>query len=323
MSGFSQEMFAVYKRNVVGTYDELILDVLENKCIYNDGIEEARLLKNRSDFAEYEVSEDVFVGFATIALEYMECDFTENDVNLDEADDMDEVDEEYERRMASCPYLPLDLVRRGINGEATPEEMRMLCDQENYRMAVGRYWNLEAVERMLHDLEKDKVSVDYFTDWCILMMRCCSAQAERYKHKRRLIMNSISDHFDGIAFMDPEIPSGEKRRECRSILAEMRYVDHCLRYADHREPPPFTYHEGIYIYVNWCAYGKVGEISRICVADHKRRKVNYFYVYNLDFAEKIAYNLLSDRQYEDLFSRYYEYKVDLTIDESYPFKCGR
>ena len=316
MLEYMEDSFSVYKRNASGTYDELIFDD-ENRCTYNEGVEVGRLFKNRCDVEEYEVDKNAFVAFAALALRHLNCDFRESDIEFYMSDEDVALSDEYDRRMETKPFLPFELIKRGINGEANKQEMKMLCDQENYRIAPARYWKLEPVEKMLDYLAKGKIGVNDFCSWCILMMRCCFAQAEKYKRKKKVILNDIADSFDGIAFMDTTMSPGEIRRECRSILARMRYDDYCFRNADRNELPPFQLTGDLYVYVNWCAYGKVGEINRMCVADHKQQKVNYFYAYNLDYSDKVAYNFLSDRDFNDLFSRYYEFKVDPTLGTDY------
>ncbi|MBQ9369894.1 MAG: hypothetical protein IJU10_02335 [Clostridia bacterium] len=311
-----EDIFSVYRKNALGTYDELFFDD-EDRCTYNEGIEAGRLLKNRSDIDEYEVDDEVFVAFAALALRYMDCDFREEDIDFYRSDEDVWLSEEYDRKMATQSILPLDLIKRGIKGEVSAEEMEMLCDQENYRIVPGRYWKLELVEGMIDKLNKGKINVNDFCSWCILMMRCCFAQAEKYKRKKKVILNGIADSFDCIAFMDPSMSQGEIRRECRSILARMRYDDYCFRYADQHKIPPFNLTGDVYVYVNWCSCGKVGEVYRMCVANHKQRTVNYFYAYNLDYSDNVAYNFLPNREFDDLFGRYYEFKVDPTLGINY------
>ena len=311
------DLFSVYKQNSSGTYDELIIDGIEQKCILNEDIKGTQLLNYRSGVKGYEVTPDIFLCFAGIALNGMDCDFCENDLNCREPENDGEDEDECGRRMTVGTLLPSELIKRGINGEANEQEMQILCDRENYRIEPARYWDLAAVEKMVDKLAKCKINVSSFCNWCVLMMRCCFAQAKNYKHKKKLILYNIGDNFDGIAFMDRTMPKEEIRRECRSILAMMRYDDHCFRYADKNEIPPFSFTEDLYIYVNWCAYGKVGEIRRLCVADHKRKTVNYLYAYNMDFSNEIAYNFLSNNEFDDLFNRYYDFKLDPTLGADY------
>lgn len=307
---------AFYAPNEDGRFEEVILDLFEKRYEHNDNIKERDLWRNNGGKGrEFQAEPDV-LGKLIEAARASSFGGSFWDSNISE-----EEEEAHRRRVQARKrkLVPKEKIRQAIRWECSADELSTLCSYDRSRYEKDNYYDFELIIDKIHAFMAGEQSVNYFTSWLILLMRCFEESQLCGSHRQKEIYSSIADWLDSAAFMPFKISEEERRKNCLELIAVLKDLDHQLKNIEAKKDTPFT-KNGVATYVAFDAYicGDEGvELSKVCVADEDNETVNYLFVPNLVYKEEINYTFLTKAEFGRLMSRYYEYTFDGTMKEDY------
>jgi len=199
-----------------------------------------------------------------------------------------------------------DKIWQGINGELDEEELESITRHNHQR---DDYFNLDICKNMIYKYLNNTITPEYFTTWCAFMANLHLAP-NNANSKTLDIIESISELFDSSAFWEYDIDSDEKIRNCKELIAELKWKNHCLINAKTDSNKLFD-NKGFLVYVSFDHFNEItGPVHRMCIVDIRRKKFNLLYVDNLEFDENINYIFCNSEDFDNLSSIYYSYKED-------------
>ena len=301
-----------------GTMDELILDFFEKNYEFNANIDRRDLWERHGgkgreiqiEFAElkklFSVVEDTFhQGEFYFEDKYYEARQEEN--------------RQWKMRQKRRELVSKERLWQAIKWECEEDELRDLCSYDRYRYDKDNYYDFALILDKIHAFMAGERSVEYFTSWLVLMMRCLLEGMICNDSRKKEIYDKIADLFDGAAFMPRDISEEEKRVDCLETIAFLKDLDFQLKNIGAKKNTPFT-KNGVATYVSFNAFvagGEGNELYKVCVADEDRETVNYLFVSDLVCNEEINYTFLTEAEFVCLTSTYYEYSLDRAMKEDY------
>ena len=203
------------------------------------------------------------------------------------------------------------------------------------------YFDLPAMLSAVEDFLEGKMSASAFADWCLLMMRCFQGGGS-FRGVPGLweLYDELADSFDGMAFTSEDCTDEETRlcvldsfdgmaftsEDCTDeetrlcvleFYAELKYAAHRRRCLLRKKEKPFQ-KNGIVVYAAFAfTAGAAGEdeccVYFFCVADHRHERVNYYQADDPEFDRELCYTMISSEEFEDLPSRYVDFRLDRTL----------
>lgn len=215
--------------------------------------------------------------------------------------------------------IPACLVKKGINGELSYEELDKIVSVD---LEEDDYYNYNAFMEGISRFLRGEVSRDYYVSWLILVSWALSANKLKPYSKRWKIYDKLAWDFDGHSFSDLE---EEKESECNNMIATLKYQNHLLQNANKAEAPPFYNKNKTIVYVNFAFCNQSNYFYRFCIANEKEKVFKISIVANCVFLPNVNYTFINEDEMLDLTNKYYEYNFVPTINEydyitSLPFK---
>lgn len=310
---------AVYSKNEEGTCDELVVDLYNRRFEYTGNLEEQELSgKMVGGIKILEVPQEFFRQLFDVAgTQFAGSYYTE--------------EKTYSQRLAENrrwaaenkkkPVVGQETIKKAIRCALSQQELDDILSYD-YRYEKGDYGDFTIIYEKIHAAMAGALSVDYFTSWCVLLMRCFFDAMDTRSRKLQDVYNEIGDYFDGVAFMASDISEQEKCRELRELIAFLKYHEHLAEDIRSKSAEKFQT-AGVVTYVSFAFSAQDGERSlyRVCVADEIEKKVNYMFAADLDFDERIHYTLLSEADFEGLPSLMFGgYSLDTSLGIDYALK---
>ena len=310
---------AVYSKNEEGTCDELVVDLYNLRFEYTGNLEEQELRgKTVGGIKIFEVPMEFFRQF---------CDVV--DAQFDGSYYTEE--KTYPQRLAKSrrraaedkkkPVVGHETIKKAIRCELSQQELDDILSYD-YRYEKGDYGDFPVLYEKIHAVMEGTLGVNYFTSWCVLLMRCFFDAMDTRSRRLQDVYNEIGDCFDGVAFMASDISEQEKCRELRELIAFLKYHEYLVANIRSKSAEKFQT-AGVVTYVSFAFSVQDGERSlyRVCVADEIEKKVNYMFAADLDFDERINYTLLSEADFEGLPSLMFcDYSLDASLGIDYALK---
>lgn len=307
---------AVYSKNEEGTCDELVVDLYNLRFEYTGNLEEQELRgKTVGGIKIFEVPMEFFRQF---------CDVV--DAQFDGSYYTEE--KTYPQRLAESrrraaedkkkPVVGHETIKKAIRCELSQQELDDILSYD-YRYEKDDYGDFPVLYEKIHAVMEGTLGVNYFTSWCVLLMRCFFDAMDTRSRRLQDVYNEIGDYFDGVAFMASDISEQEKCRELRELIAFLKYHEYLVANIRSKSAEKFQT-AGVVTYVSFAFSVQDGERSlyRVCVADEIEKKVNYMFAADFDFDERINYTLLSEAEFRELPSLTIDdYALDISLGIDY------
>lgn len=315
MRNKKDEKIAIYTDKGDGLFEELTIDIYNRDYEYVHNCKKQDLGKiYDKKVKEFCVDKDFF---------YTLFDILERNYSGTDTDAHDYIDEkQYEIEESKKPVISKEKIWQAIRWEMKETEIDRIISYD-YRYEKDYYYDFDLIIEKIHTFMKGAKTVHYFTSWCILLMRCFMDNMKRARKELSEIFYDLGDFFDGRAFMDSSLRGEEKLKECREIIAWIKYYNHRICDIQNKEETDFTTNKVItYVSFGFCL-GSGDTMYRLCIVDKKKKTVNYLYVHDIDYSEEINYTFLSQAEFEDLTHIYYEdYALDTSIGADYAIVRG-
>ena len=297
-------VFCIYTENDEGTLDELVADTLNREYEYTGNVDERELSFRRdSRIRGFKVEREFFRYFFSL-LERTYCG--SNYVNEGDYAARKKAAESEAREERKRPLLDREMVWKALRLELPEQELNKVCSFE-YRLPKDEYYDLGLIIETIHRLMEGRLEVRTFTSWCVVVMRCLEDCMPAKSARLKELYYDIGDYFDGLAFMDEGISEADKRRECLEAIARLKYYDHLISDAKLRRKTPFET-DGVITCVAPAFFLNDGKESlvKVCVVDLGRKKINYQFVPECEYDERINFTFLADSEFEALSSEYHK-----------------
>lgn len=318
MSNFKNKI-AFYCKNKDGTVNELILNLFEKDYEYVENIDERELwVKGNSTRLEIQLEpseleklfstiDHVFVSGTT----YIETESYEIRQEIEKQEQI----KESKRTLVSKERL-----WQAIKWECDQKELDELFNYDKYRYEEDYYFDLKLIIDKIYAYLAQEKSVEYFTSWLLLLMRCIGEATICENDDQREIYEKIADELDGFSFMTHDFFETQNHSEYFGLIG--RLIDYNTRLKNEstkRKSPLQTNNVTTYVAFFGClSNNKDDAFFKVCVADNKRKVINLLFVKNLVFNEKIKYTFLTGAEFDCLFKHFYgRYSFDSTIKEDY------
>ncbi len=195
---------------------------------------------------------------------------------------------------------------QGINCELEESELEAITRQNHQK---DEYFDLETCKKVIYKYLNNEITPEYFCTWCVFMANL-HLSPNNIGGKLFDVNESISELFDSAAFWDYDIDIDEKIKNCKELIAELKWRNHCIENIKNKQTAPFD-NNGIIVYVSFDHFNEyAGPIHRMCIVDTKEEKFNMFYIDNLEFDENINYSFCNEEDFDNLSGVYYSYKED-------------
>ena len=215
--------------------------------------------------------------------------------------------------------VPASLVKKGINGELSYEELDKIV---SVTLEKGDYYNYDAFMEGILRFLRGEVSKNYYKAWTILVSWALSANKLKAYSKKWKIYDSLSWSFDGHSF---DAFEEEKEVECNGMIATLKYQNHLLQNINRAKTPAFYNKNKTVVYACFAFCNQYNKFSRVCIANEKEKVFKIALVANCSFLPSVNYTFIDEDEMLDLTNKYYEYYFVPTINEydyiaSLPFK---
>ncbi|MCD8373224.1 MAG: hypothetical protein LUD27_08000 [Clostridia bacterium] len=303
-----EHVVAFYADDGEGTYDELVIDFYNHYYDFNSKTGEKFLYGKDNTVPEIKLNnEDLHKIFDTIKLLYSG--------KIGPAAYLTKAD--FEEMESGKPVIDKITLWKAIKRELPKKELDRIISFD-YRYEKDDYYDFKLIIDGIYSVMSGDISVDYFTSWLILLMRCLDDNILK-NEKIKDEYAELANYFDGFAFMDHCIGKKKKLIECREIIAIVKYANHKIENLKKKKLTDFTTNNVItYISFGFSLDDGNMCIDRVCVVDKKRKRINYMYIKEIDYREDINYTLLPNAEFDDLPSRYVKgYKLDSSMTADY------
>ncbi|MDE5601489.1 MAG: hypothetical protein K2J16_03220 [Clostridia bacterium] len=318
-----ENKIAFYAENESGLYNEIILDLFERDYEYNLNIDKRDLFcRKENRLKEFLVSQQV------INAVYDRVDALYNSGSYyweDKSYEQRQLEKEmWERERANRTVIAKEKIWDAISWKLDERELRNICSYD-FAYEKDDYYNFDLIIDRIHAFMSGEKPVRYFTDWCIVLMRCLYDSMHICADKRiSSIYDEIADSFDGLGFMSSNDSEKERQTECKEFVANLKYYNHQIDDIKRHRTTDFE-KNGVVIYVayEFCIGGSNDIMYSICVADKRRHLVNYYFAPNLIMEEEYNITILTSAEFETLSCEYVEYKLDISLnmDSQLEEKC--
>lgn len=206
--------------------------------------------------------------------------------------------------------LSVELVRKALRCDLKDNDLKKVMSFDvDYEIAD--YYDFELFMKNLLAYKHGDLKESRFDSVCVVAMRCLYNYMPECDDKLKALYEDLADTFDCWAFGC----HSDKQRECRHRIAVLKHTNHLIECAKNDVEKPFI-KNGVVTNICVCCIN-TEEVYRVCVADTKRKAVNFMYVPNLDFDEDINYTFLSEAEFNSLSNKFYEYTFDPSMDQDY------
>lgn len=312
-----KNLIAFYVEREDGSVDELIVDLFNKSYEHFEHIDKRDLLSfNNSRVKEYCIDDKLFNAIFDAAenncdsgeFYYEEQSYEERQLEIKKNKELDK----------AKPIVSKEVLWKAIHWELEEDELNKILSYD-FKYEKDNYYDFDLMINKIHRFMSGKVSVNYFTAWCIVLMRCFFEAMNCRSKKLQEVYDVVADYLDGFSFMDRDISDEDKLAECRELIADLKYYNHQLEDISGGKTTDFE-KNGVIVYVGFafslddgkdCAYN-------LCIVDKQRRLINYMIVYNIEYDEEINYTPLSEAEFNLLSSKYYrDYKLDTSLTADY------
>lgn len=302
----------LYSKNGDGSFNELIVDIYNREYAYAYNFDENKLLKSRETNSNAFLVEQNFLYAYYLIIEKQYS----GHYNLNGNCSINR--KEYESEEQKKPLIMRKVIRQAINWELDERELSRIISFD-YNYEKDDYYDFDLIIEKIHALMNGERSISYFTSWCILLMRCFMNYMNCTSKKLSVEFYNLGDYLDGVAFMDSTLTDEEKLKECREIIAELKYYNHRICDLKSGTVTDFTTKSVItYVSFSFSLNDETELLYRVCIVDKKRRKINYLYIPEFDYSEGINYTFLSCAEFDDLPDKYYDgYSLDTSMTVEY------
>ena len=316
--GEKTHKIAFYAKNEEGTADELILDLFERDYEYNGTLDERDLWERHGGRGrEFQIEPAGLITlFSTVENTFGHGSFYTETKSYEVRQ---EEKRQWKRQQRHRELVLKERLWKAIRWECNEKELDDLRSYDKYRYEKDHYYDFALILDKIHAFMAGEKSVEYFTSWLVLLMRCLQEGMIYQKRRQKEIYFEIADWFDGVAFMSSDISEEQKRIECLELIAVLKDLNHRLENIEAKKDDPFT-KNGVITYVTFGACvsgGKEVALSKVCIVDEDRETVNYLFVPDLVYREEINYTFLTEAEFDCLTSAYYEYMFDGTLKEDH------
>lgn len=295
-----------YTDNEDGSFDELTVDIYNRNYDYVSGCKKEHL----NIYNIFRVERDLFCAYHDIVENLYSGSYLSAGFILD--------NKEREAKERKKPLITKDKIWQAINWELSENELDRIISFD-YRYENDDYYDFNLIMDKTHALMKGERSISYYNSWCILLMRCFMNYMKCRSKRLSRLYYDLGDYFDGVAFMSLSLEGEEKLKYCRETIAELKYFNHMICNLKNKATTDFTTN-GVITYVSFCFSLSDGTecLYRVCVVDKEKETINYMYVPEFDYSEGINYTFLSDAEFDDLSSKYFDYyALDTSLTHEY------
>lgn len=309
----SKSKIAFYAEKDNGLYDEIILDVFENEYEYNSNIDKRALsYRNGNRLKEFLVNRKVVYAVYDIVDGIYSGSYYFEEKSYEERQSENRL---WERDKANRPVIAKEKLWSAIRWELDERELKRICSYD-FAYEKDDYYNLDIIIDKIHLFMSGEKPVRYFTAWCIVLMRCMyEGEPARADKNITTIYDEIADWFDSLAFMTSSDSEEERQKQCKEIIAKLKYYNHQIDDVKQYKTTDFE-KNGVVVYASFAFFvlGGNDEMYSVCVADKRRRTVNYYFAPNLIMEEKYNITFVTQAEYGTLSSTYLEYKLDTSLN---------
>lgn len=312
---------AIYTANADGLFDELVIDFFNKFYVYSAGIDERDLIKaHDGNIPEFCVGKEILDTFFRI-IENLYCgEYRFEEIGYDYRA---ELEKEYNAKEASKPVIAKEKVWQALRGELSLKELKKVRAAD-CRYEKDDYYDFDLAIRTVYDLMYGRITISYFVRWCGVLIGCLMDYMNCKNEKLSSVFKETGWYLDGVVFDGSFIARG-KARECRKIIAHLKYFDHVIRDLKSKLATDFTTN-GVITYVSFGfgLNGGNGSVYRVCIVDKTRKAINYMYVPKIGYSGKVNYTFLSEAEFDELSNRYYDgYFLDYSMGPEYAAKAAR
>lgn len=316
MKGKIKNQIAFYAENSEGLFDRLIIDIAEKIYEYDGNLDKRELWHGKNNCVKKVLVEKKALD---AIYDLVECNYSGSVYFEEKSYEIRQKEKKlWKQQQLAKNLVPKEKLWQAIRWELDDRELQDLINYDKYRYEKDDYYDFQLIIEKIHEVMAGKKPVRYFTTWCILLMRCLYEAMSNRSMKLKEAYDEIAYWLDGTAFMSSNISEKKKGIECRELIAYLKYFNHQISDIKNGETTPFM-KNGVVTCVTsaYCVNNYKDDLSRVCVADHERKTVNYLFVCNLDFNEEINYTLLTEAEFEEQIYNYFEYQLDTTMTEDY------
>lgn len=316
MDTTNNKVFEIFCKKADGTLEELRVDIFNREFDYTGNLAEEELAdRYEKDIAEFEVSEAFFSHYFHLLDGLYRGSFYVEEG--DYAARQQERERNAQEKRAR-PLLDRNLVWQALRCELDDETLSRVRSYD-YRLPKDDYYDFPLLLEKLHAVMRGDLSVSYFHSWCVVVMRCLEDCMTTKSRKLKALYYALGDAFDGLAFMDADLSDEERQKECREFIAFLKYQDHLIGNVKTHSNAPFTTNDVVtYVAFAFTLNDGNEELYRVCVADLAHKTINYLFVPEFDYDERINYYILSEAEFDELPSAYADgFALDVTMPADY------
>lgn len=308
---------ALYAPNDEDLLDEIVIDFFNKQYDYNGNIDKRELIDTRENsIREFCVDRELFDAVFGVIKHLYGGEYWVEELCYDFRI---ELDKEYNAKEANRPVMPKEKVWKALRGQLSRKELQEVRS-DDYRYESDDYYDFDLSIKMVHELMSGKKTIGYFALWCAVFMECLDS-IDCENKELQYVYEEISRYLDGAVF-DGSLIAENKVRECRKMIAYLKHFDHRVRDLKSAVATDFTTN-GVITYVSF-AFGLnngSGSVYRVCIVDTRRKTINYLYVPKIEYSEGVNYTFLSEAEFDELPTRYYEgFSLDYTMGPKYAVK---
>ena len=157
---------------------------------------------------------------------------------------------------------------KGVNGELTYDELRIICQTE---VPKGNYYNYEKIHSVLLRKLNGELTDEYFSTWLIVV--AWALHQEEYKY--------ISWAFDGFSFRDTF-----DKKLVLEIMANLKDYDYKIHYKDFIEQHKKDGLKVVYLRFEHCNWTDDSGIYKAYFVDYKNKRFDIRFVDDAFFEYK-------------------------------------
>lgn len=319
MNTCDSDIFCIYSENDEGTLDELVVDTFNKEYEYTGNVDERELAFVRDGKINgFKVERNFFDYYFQLIDKIYSGEYYVNEGDYESRKRLDELSAKEER---AKPLLDRETVWKALRLELPEKKLSNVCSLD-YRLPKDDYYDFDLFISKIHDVMEGRVPVGVFTSWCVVVMRCLENCMNTKSRKLKSLYYDIGDYFDGMAFMSPDISDEDKRTQCFEDIAWLKYRNHLVCDAKARRTTPFETN-GVITYVTFGFSLMDGEqcLMKVCVVDTRKGKINYMFIPEFKYDERINYTFLTEEEFDSLPSEYFDdYSLDRTMTIDYAIK---
>ncbi len=194
----------------------------------------------------------------------------------------------------------------GLRLELSEEELNKIYQAGNYESDY--YYDFDLLMNVLHKTINKEIDFVYFIKWCILVANCYNHIKVPHGTNLSNLFHEIGFFFDGISFMD-----GYDKKVLMHNLAVLKHYNYLILKTKKKIKGPFAT-DGVerllcFDHSNW-NYDSV--VYRVIIKDYNTKEWELRYIddYNFVYDENINYSFINDKEFNNIFSEFYNDDTD-------------